>query len=81
MFSFVSFDLTNGANKVCHLKKVLYGLKQLPRLFSGRLTKAMACLGYKQNQVDHNMFFKHSKGGKLIVLLFMLMILLLHDII
>jgi len=66
---------------VCRLKKVLYGLKQLPHLWFGRLTKASMCLGYKQSQRDHTLFFKHSKGEKLNVLLVDVMILLLQVII
>lgn len=61
--------ITYGANKVCKLKKALYGLKQSPRAWFGRFTKAMKCLGYKQSQGDHTLFFKHSQGGKLTVLL------------
>jgi hypothetical protein len=63
------FGLTSETNKVCRLKKALYGLKQSPRAWFGRFTKAMVCLGYKQSQGDHTLFFKHSQGGKLTVLL------------
>jgi len=47
-------------NKACLLKKTLYGLKQSPRAWFGRITKAMISLGYKQRQRDHNSFIKHS---------------------
>src|ERR1044072_6980854 len=63
------FGPTCGSNKVCRLRKALYGLKQSPRAWFGRFTKAMVCLGYKQSQGDHTLFFKHSRGGKLTVLL------------
>lgn len=63
------FDPTNGTNVVCKLKKTLYGLKQSPRAWFGRFSKAILCLGYKQSQIDHIFFFKHSHGGKMIVLL------------
>ena len=42
-------------------------------------SKAIVCLGYKQGQGNHNLFFEHSRG-KLIVLLCMLMILWLQEI-
>jgi len=30
----------------------------------------MVCLSYKQRQGDHTLFFKHSQGGKLNVVIF-----------
>ena len=35
------FDDKYGPNKVCRLKKTLYGLKQFPWVWFGKLTKAM----------------------------------------
>ena len=46
--------------KVCKLKKVLYGLKQSPRDWFGRLAKVMINVGYKQSHDDHTFFVKHS---------------------
>ena len=63
------FSPKEGTSKVCRLKKALYGLKQSPRAWFGRFTKAMVHLGYKQSQGDHTLFFKHSKDGKLTILL------------
>lgn len=63
------FSLTNGANKECRSKKALYELNQSPWTWSGRFTKAMVCLGYKQSQIYHTLFFKDSQGEKLIVLI------------
>ena len=56
-----------GKTKVCRLQKSLYGLKQSPRAWFGRLTQAMIKFGYKQSNVDHTLFIKR-KGGKLTVL-------------
>ena len=50
-------------------KEALYGLKQSPRVWFGRFTQAMESLGYKQSQVDHTLFIKHSQDGKLTLLL------------
>lgn len=63
------FSLTNGANKECRSKKALYELNQSHWAWPGRFTKAMVCLGYKQIQIYHTLFFKHSQGKKLIVLI------------
>lgn len=47
-------------NKACLLKKTLYGLKQCPKVWFGRFTKAMIFLGYKESQRDHNSFIQYS---------------------
>ncbi|WJZ94996.1 hypothetical protein VitviT2T_013797 [Vitis vinifera] len=55
--------------KVCKLKKSLYGLKQSPRAWFGRFTKSMRAFGYRQSNSDHTLFLKkqHSKITTLIV--------------
>lgn len=58
------YDPTSGSNKVCRLKKAIYGLKQSPRTWFGRLTHVMVSLGYKQSQGDHTLFIKHAQNGK-----------------
>jgi len=62
------FESTKGGNKVCRLKKVLYGLKQSPRAWFGRLTR-YDLHGYRQSQGDHTLFIKHSQEGNLTLLL------------
>ena len=47
-----------GKGEGCRLKKALYGLKQSPRAWFGRFTMAMKKFGYKQSNVDHNLFLK-----------------------
>ncbi|KAL0386245.1 UNVERIFIED_CONTAM: Retrovirus-related Pol polyprotein from transposon TNT 1-94 [Sesamum radiatum] len=54
------FDENFSGNKVCRLKKELYGLKQSPRAWFGRFTKTMLAMGYTQSQGDHTLFAKHS---------------------
>ncbi|KAI5352756.1 hypothetical protein L3X38_005648 [Prunus dulcis] len=53
---------------VCKLKKSLYGLKQSPIAWFGRLTKSMRAFGYKQSNFDHTLFLKH-KENKIIALI------------
>ncbi|RVW58710.1 Retrovirus-related Pol polyprotein from transposon RE1 [Vitis vinifera] len=55
--------------KVCKLKKSLYGLKQSPRARFGRFTKSMRAFGYRQSNSDHTLFLKkqHGKSTTLIV--------------
>lgn len=53
-------------NNVC---LVFYGLKQSPKAWFGRFTKAMVSFGYKQSQGDHTLFIKHLVIGKVAILL------------
>ncbi|KAL5833166.1 hypothetical protein ACOSQ3_016840 [Xanthoceras sorbifolium] len=57
------FSSTNEEQVVCKLKKALYGHKQSPRAWFGRFTKVMLNLGFKQSQVDHTLFVRHSPSG------------------
>nr|CAN83332.1 hypothetical protein VITISV_025235 [Vitis vinifera] len=54
--------------KVCKLKKSLYGLKQSPRAWFGRFTKSMRAFGYRQSNSDHTLFLK-KKHGKITTLI------------
>ena len=55
--------------KVCKFKKSLYGLKQSPRTWFERFGKTVRNCGYCQSQADHTMFYKHSKDGKIAILI------------
>ena len=48
--------------KVCKLKKSLYGLKQSPRAWFGRFAKSMRAFGYHQSNSDHILFLKKQHG-------------------
>jgi hypothetical protein len=60
---------SSSAGKVCKLKNALYGLKQSPRAWFERFCRAMQRFGYKQSQVDHTLFIKHSFQGKVTALI------------
>ncbi|CAL8156129.1 unnamed protein product [Prunus armeniaca] len=51
-----------GKMGVCRLRKSLYGLKQSPRAWFGRLTQAMRKNGYYQSHSDHTLFVKRRNG-------------------
>ncbi|KAM2733441.1 hypothetical protein EV2_036866 [Malus domestica] len=55
-------DSDRRKQKVCRLKKSLYGLKQSPRAWFGRFTKSMRAFGYIQSNWDHTLFLKHQNG-------------------
>ena len=45
---------------VCHLKKSIYGLKQSPRSWFGKFSKAVVSHGMTRSQVDIYVFFKKT---------------------
>ncbi|KAL8101713.1 hypothetical protein AgCh_033560 [Apium graveolens] len=51
-------------NKVCRLRKSIYGLKQSPRTWSERLSDVMKRSGYTQSQSDDTMFFRFSHNAE-----------------
>lgn len=54
----LDFEVDLGVNKVCKLKKSLYGLG-----------KVVMSYGFNQNQADRAMFYKHTGNGKVVVLI------------
>ena len=63
------FETISDVNKVCKLQKSLYGLKQSPRAWFDRFTRAVKKHGYSQGQVDHTLFTKFSRNGKIAILI------------
>ncbi|CAL9009341.1 unnamed protein product, partial [Prunus brigantina] len=55
--------------KVCRLRKSLYGLKQSPRAWFGRFSQAMQKYGYRPSQADHTLFLRHSRDGKITIVI------------
>ncbi|CAL2268192.1 unnamed protein product [Prunus armeniaca] len=55
--------------KVCRLRKSLYGLKQSPRAWFGRFSQAMQKYGYRPSQADHTLFLRHSRDGRITIVI------------
>lgn len=62
-------ETRSNINKVCKLKKSLYGLKQSPQAWFDRFTKAVKRNGFSQCQSDHTLFVKHSLEGKVAIII------------
>ena len=62
-------ETTSNFNKVCRLRKSLYGLKQSLRAWFERFTKVVKGYGFVQCQSDHTLFVKHFLEGKLAILI------------
>ena len=63
------FEDNDTREKVCRLKKSLYGLKQSLRAWFKRFSDTLHQLGYKQGQANHTLFTKIDNDGKRTVLI------------
>ncbi|GJZ59527.1 ribonuclease H-like domain-containing protein, partial [Tanacetum coccineum] len=59
-----------GENKVCRLKKSLYGLKQALRQWNAKLTSALIENGFSQSKYDYFLYTKSDKGVFLALLVY-----------
>lgn len=73
------FEKRLGSEKVCKFNKALYGLKQSPRAWFERFGKVVASYGFLQSQADHTIFYKHSKMGKVVLIVYVDDIILTSD--
>jgi hypothetical protein len=56
------FTNNQTLEKVCKLKKSLYGLKQSPRAWFDRFRRAACDMGYSQCNGDHTVFYRHKRS-------------------
>jgi hypothetical protein len=59
--------LSENADYVCKLKKVLYGLKQHLRAWYSRLDKYLQQSGFRKESADINLYIKVSQGNILLI--------------
>jgi len=57
------FVAQGESDKVCRLRKSLYGLKQSPRAWFGKFRQALECFGMKKSTSDHSVFYQRSDNG------------------
>ena len=50
-------------NRVCMLKKAIYGLKQSPRAWFTKFSKVLTDGGFHRCAVDHSVFYRKTNGG------------------
>jgi hypothetical protein len=64
------FEVEDMKTHVCRLKKDLYGLKQDPRAWYGRIDSFLTSLGFTKSKVDSNLYFKVMNDEPIILLLY-----------
>lgn len=56
-------------DKICLLKRSLYGLKQSPRQWNSRFNDFMQASGYLRSEYDVSIYHKELKNGEYVYLL------------
>jgi hypothetical protein len=64
------FEVEDRKTHVCKLKKALYELKQALRAWYGRIDSFLTSLGFTENKVDSNLYFKVMNYEPVILLLY-----------
>ena len=64
------FETNNQKNHVCRLKKELYGMKQAPRVWYGRIDGFLMSLGFTKSKSDSNLYYKVEDDVIMILLLY-----------
>ena len=63
-------DHSVESNKVCHLRRALYGLKQVPRAWFAKFNSTIFRLGYTANLYDSSLFLRRTNKGTILLLLY-----------
>ena len=66
----LGFKTCDRQTHVCRLNKDLYGLKQEPRTWYGKIGNFLMSLGFTKSKADSNLYHKVVDGGHVILLLY-----------
>jgi hypothetical protein len=64
------FEVEDRKSHVCRLKKALYGLRQAPRAWYGRIDSFLTSLGFTKSKANSNLYFKIMDNEPVILLLY-----------
>ena len=63
-------DLSVDSNKVCRLRRALYGLKLAPRVWFAKFSSTIFRLGYIASPYDSTLFLRRTDKGTILLLLY-----------
>ena len=66
-------------NRVCHLHKSLYGLKQASRQWYSKLSEFLCSHGYKQSFANHSLYLKFNNSHIIALLIYVDDVILARD--
>jgi hypothetical protein len=64
------FEVEDRKTHFCSLNKDMYGLKQYPRAWYGRIDSFPTSLGFTKSKFDSNLYFKVMNDEPVILLLY-----------
>ena len=59
--------VAQGEDRVCRLKKTIYGLKQSPQAWFKKFNQVVLTGGFQRCVVDHSIFYNKTTGGCVIL--------------
>ena len=62
--------LSVESNKVCHLRRALYDLKQAPRVWFAKFSSTISRLSYMASHYDSALFIRRTDKGTILLLLY-----------
>ena len=62
--------LSVESNKVCHIQRALYGLKQTPRAWFAKFSSTISRLGYMTSHYDSTLFLHRTNKCTILLLLY-----------
>ena len=66
----LGFVAQGEIEKVCRLRKSLYGLKQSPRAWFGKFSQAVEKFGMQKSKSGHFVFYKNSSYGIILMVVY-----------
>ena len=66
----LGFKTHDSESHVFRLKKSLYGLRQVPRTWYGRIDNLLSSLGITKSKTDSKLYYKVEEGNPMILLLY-----------
>ena len=63
--------LSVESNKVCHLRRALNGLKQVPWVWFAKFSSTISRLGYMASHYNSALFFRRTDKGTILLLFYM----------